>query len=160
MGITATGNAMTSDKNGTLYWVSGNALYRLPNGWANPEMLGTLPYTSAGDLIFFGDKLLLAANPNQSSPNFSLVEVNIASPANSTIYMETPGYAFWGIMNISSGCNENKVYAIANSMMGTGSDIVELDMVNKKVLGVFCSVNFVVYDAASATETGELKGEY
>jgi len=158
MGIVATGNAMTSDKNGTLYWVSGNILYRLPNGWANPEMLGTLPYTSAGDLIFFGDKLLLAANPNQSSPNFSLVEVNIASPANSTIYMETPGYAFWGIMNISSGCNENKVYAISNSLTGTGSDIVALDIVNKKVLGVFCSVGFQVYDAASVTETGELKG--
>ncbi len=158
MGIVATGNAMTSDKNGTLYWVSGNALYRLPNGWTNPEMLGILPFTSAGDLIFFGDKLLLAANPNQLSPNFSLVEVNIASPANSTIYMETPGYAFWGIMNISSGCNENKVYAISNSLTGRGSDIVELDIVNKKVLGIFCSVGFQVYDAASVTETGELKG--
>lgn len=158
MGIIATGNAMTSDKNGTLYWVSGNALYRLPNGWANPEMLGILPFTAAGDLIFFGDKLLLAANPNVSNPNFSLVEVNIASPANSTIYMETPGYAFWGIMNISSGCNENKVFAISNSLTGTGSDIVELDIINKKVLGIFCTVGFQVYDAASVTETGELKG--
>jgi gliding motility-associated-like protein len=158
MGIVATGNAMTSDKNGTLYWVSGNALYRLPNGWANPEMLGILPFIAAGDLIFFGDKLLLAANPSQSSPNFSLVEVNIASPANSTIYMETPGYAFWGIMNISTGCNENKVYAISNSLTGTGSDIVELDIVNKKVVGIFCTVGFQVFDAASVTETGELKG--
>jgi len=158
MGITATGNAMTSDKNGTLYWVSGNILYRLPNGWANAEILGTLPFTSAGDLIFFGDKLLLAANPNGSTPNFSLVEINIASPANSKVYMETPGYAFWGIINISTGCNENKVFAISNSLTGTGSDIVEIDIANKKVLGIFCSVGFQVYDAASVTETGELKG--
>lgn len=158
LSVFAVGNAMTADKNGTLYWVLGNSLYRLPNGWTQPENLGAIPFTAAGDLIFFGDKLLMAANPNGTVTNFSLVEVNIASPPASKVYMETPGYSFYGIMNVSSGCNDNKVFAISSSLVGPGSDIVELDIINKTIKGIFCSVNFQVYDAASPTETGEVKG--
>ena len=158
MGIVATGNAMTSDKNGTLYWVSGNILYRLPNGWVNAERLGAMPFSAAGDLVFFGDKLLMAADNSGPNRNYCLVEIDIASPADSKVYMETPGYNIYGIMNVSNGCNENKLFIISNNLLGLGSDIVELDLINKKILGVFCTVNFVVFDAASVTETGELKG--
>lgn len=159
MSVRTTGaNAMTTDKNGTLYWVSGNILFRLPNGWTNAELLGVMPFNAAGDLIFYGDKLLMAADNNGPNRNFCLVEVNITSPADSKVYMETPGYNIYGIMNISNGCNENKVYVTSNSLFGTGSDIVELDMVNKRLVGVFCTVPFQVFDAASITESGELKG--
>ncbi|MBW0178726.1 gliding motility-associated C-terminal domain-containing protein [Sediminibacterium sp.] len=158
LSVFTVGNAMTADKNGTLYWVFANSLYRLPNGWTQPENLGALPFTAAGDLIFYGDKLLMAANPNGTVNNFSLVEINIASPPASKVYMETPGYSFFGIMSVSIGCNDNKVFAISSSLVGPGSDIVEIDIANKKIVGIFCSVNFQVYDAASATETGEVKG--
>ncbi len=158
MGIKAIGNAMTSDKNGTLYWVAGDVLYRLPNGWTKEEKLGTLPFSAAGDLIFYKDKLLMAAKNDGPNNNYCLVEINIGSPQDSKVYMETTGYVFYGIMNVSSGCNENKVFAFSNSLTGTGSDIIELDIENKQVIGVFCTVNFLVYDAASVTETGELKG--
>lgn len=158
MGIRASGNAMTADRNGTIYWVSGNELYRLPNGATKEEKLGRIPFSASGDLIFYGDKLLMAASNDGPNRNFCLVEINIASPENSKVYMETTGYVFYGIMNISNGCNENKVYAISSSLLGTGSDIVELDMVNRRVLGVIGSVNFIVFDAASITESGELSG--
>ncbi len=158
LSVFASGNAMTADKNGTLYWVNGQTLYRLPNGWTQPEILGAMSFSAAGDLVFFGDKLLMAASPNATVSNFSLVEVNISSPRDSKVFMETPGYDFYGIMSISTGCNENRFYGISNSLVGTGSDIVELDLANKIIKGIFCSVNFQVYDAASYTETGEVKG--
>lgn len=158
LSVFSLGNAMTADKNGTLYWVNGLTLYRLPNGWTQPEILGAMPFSAAGDLVFFGDKLLMAASPNATVNNFSLVEINISSPPDSKVFMETPGYDFYGIMSVSTGCNENRFYGISNSLVGTGSDIVELDLVNKVIKGIFCTVNFQVFDAASYTETGEVKG--
>lgn len=158
MGVLVSANSMTADKNGTLYWVNGNELMRLPAGWAQPEYLGTLPYLSAGDLMFYGDKLFLAAAPSGGTNNFSLVEVNISSPANSKVYMETPGYDFYGLINIAEDCNTNKVYAITTSTSGPGSDIIEINMEAKTIMGKVCSIDVNVYDAASITETGEVRG--
>lgn len=156
--VSAGGNAMTADRNGTLYWVSGNILYRLPVGWAQAEMLGTLPYAAAGDLVFYDDKLIMAASPGLGSPSFSLLEVNIGSPSNSKIFMQTPGYDFFGLINVSVGCNENKIYGISSSLTGPGSDIIELNMQTRTIVGKVCYIDVNVYDAASVTETGEVKG--
>jgi gliding motility-associated-like protein len=156
LAISANGNAMTADKNGTLYWVNGTTLYRLPNGWTQPEILGVMPFGAAGDLIFYGDKLLMAASASGGVQNFSLVEIDISSPGNSKLLMETPGYSFFGLLNIAIDCNTNKVYGISGS--NTGSDIIELDIEKKVVIGKICSVPFNVFDAASNTETGEVRG--
>lgn len=156
--VNATCNAMTTDRNGTLYWVNGSMLYRLPVGWTQAEMIGILPYSAAGDLVFFDDKLIMAASPGVGSPSFSLLEVNISSPPDSKIFMQTPGYNFFGLINVSVGCNENKIYGIATSLVGPGSDIFEIDMKTKTVVGKVCYVDVNVYDAASVTETGEVKG--
>lgn len=145
------GNSMTSDKNGTLYWVTSGSLFRLPVGWSQSERLGSLPFNSAGDLVFFGDKLLMAAFGGV------LVDINISSPPDSKIYMETPGFGFYGLINVPEGCNANKVYGISPNFIG-GSDIVELDLINRKVVGKVCTINVNVYDAASITETGEVRG--
>lgn len=157
LSVFCTGNSMTADKNGTLYWVDGVTLYRLPSGWTQPEILGGMPYAAAGDLMFYGDKLLMAASPSGGIQNYSLIEVNISAPANSKLFMETPGYNFFGLMNVSIDCNTNKVFGIAGNGTG-GSDFVELDMEAKVVLGTLCSIPINVYDAASATETGEVRG--
>jgi len=157
LSVFCTGNSMTADKNGTLYWVDGVTLYRLPSGWTQPENLGAIPYVAAGDLMFYGDKLLMAASPSGGIQNFSLIEVNISSPPNSKLFMETPGYNFYGLMNVSIDCNTNKVYGIAGNNIG-GSDFVELDMEARVVLGKLCSITISVYDAASPTESGEVRG--
>lgn len=154
----ATNNAMTADRNGTLYWVDGSVLYRLPVGWPQAEMLGVMPYSAAGDLVFYDDKLIMAARPSIANPTFSLVEVNISSPANSKIFMQTPGYDFYGLINVSVGCNENKVYGISLSLTGPGSDIIEIDMKTRSIVGKTCYIDVNVFDAASVTETGEVKG--
>ena len=157
LSIFCSSNSMTADKNGTLYWVDGFTLFRLPSGWTQPENLGAMPFAAAGDLMFYKDKLLMAASPSGGIQNYSLIEVNISSPANSKLFMETPGYNFFGLMNASIDCNTNKVYGIASNGIG-GSDFVELDMEAKVVLGKLCSVTISVFDAASPTESGEVKG--
>ncbi len=156
-GITAAGNALTVDRNGTLYWVNGNILYRLPVGRTAGEVVGTMPFQSSGDLIFFGDKLYMAASGNRlSNFEFCIVEVDITDPANSKIKMITPGYDFYGLVNVTNGCNSNKVYGIASS--NRGSDLVELDLEQGNILGTTCNLGINVYDAASITETGEVRG--
>lgn len=157
LSVFCTGNSMTADKNGTLYWVDGVTLYRLPSGWTQPENLGAMPFFAAGDLMFYGDKLLMAAAPSGGLQNYSLIEVNISSPPNSKLFMETPGYNFFGLMNVSIDCNTNKVYGIAGNGIG-GSDFVELNMEARVVLGKLCSITISVYDAASPTESGEVRG--
>lgn len=157
LSVFCTGNSMTADKNGTLYWVDGVTLYRLLSGSTQPENLGAMPYVAAGDLMFYGDKLLMAASPSGGLQNYSLIEVNISSPPNSKLFMETPGYNFFGLMNVSIDCNTNKVYGIAGNGTG-GSDFVELDMEARVVLGKLCSINISVFDAASPTESGEVRG--
>lgn len=157
LSVFCTGNSMTADKNGTLYWVDGYSLYRLPSGWTQPEILGALPFEAAGDLMFYGDKLLMVASPSGGLQNYSLIEVNISSPPSSKLFMETPGYNFFGLMNVSIDCNTNKVYGIAGNGIG-GSDFVELDMEARVVLGKLCSISLRVLDAASPTESGEVRG--
>ena len=156
LSVYCSGNSMTADKNGTLYWVDGVTLYRLPSGSTQPENLGVMPYVAAGDLMFYKDKLLMAASPSGGIQNYSLIEVNISSPANSKLFMETPGYNFFGLMNVSIDCNTNKVFGIAGN--GIGSDFVELDMEARVVLGKLCSITISVFDAASSTESGEVRG--
>ncbi|MBL0882700.1 MAG: gliding motility-associated C-terminal domain-containing protein [Chitinophagaceae bacterium] len=157
LSVFCTGNSMTADKNGTLYWVDGYSLFRLPSGLTQPEILGALPYEAAGDLMFYGDKLLMAARPSGGLQNYSLIEVNISSPPNSKLFMETPGFNFFGLMNVSIDCNTNKVYGIAGNGIG-GSDFVELDMGARVGFGKLCSINISVFDAASPTESGEVRG--
>lgn len=156
LSVYCSGNSMTADKNGTLYWVDGVTLYRLPAGSTQPQNLGAIPYSAAGDLMFYKDKLLMAASPSGGLQNFSLIEINISSPANSILFMETPGYNFFGLMNVSIDCNTNKVFGI--SANGIGSDFVELDMEARVVLGKLCSITISVFDAASSTESGEVRG--
>lgn len=158
MGASVTANALTVDKKGYLYWVEGNGGTYVYNPHLNQlRNLGVCPYTPAGDMIFFGDRLIMAAIP-KGGIGYSLVEVNLTNPAQSTVIMETPGYAFFGLINVPAGCNLNKVYGIAQSLVGPGSDFIEIDLDNKKIVGKVCYINENVYDAASITESGNVQG--
>lgn len=74
----------------------------------------------------------------------------------SQVYMITPGFSFFGLVNVSAGCNNNKVYGIQTTT--AGSELAELDMENRLVMGTICQIPIHVYDAASITETGEVRG--
>ena len=143
-------NALTADKNGLLYWMRGTDLVQYDPHHGVLRTLGTVPYPSAGDLIFYKDKLYLASQ--------GLVEINISNPAASTVYMQTPNHDFFGLVSIPVSCNTNKIYGIEPDRFGTGSNLVEIDMDNKKVLNTLCSLPESIWDAASITESGLLQG--
>ncbi|SJZ76541.1 gliding motility-associated C-terminal domain-containing protein [Sediminibacterium ginsengisoli] len=143
-------NALTADKNGLLYWMRGTDLVQYDPHHGVLRTIGTVPYPSAGDLIFYNDKLYLASQ--------GLVEININNPAASVVYMQTPNHDFFGLVSIPVSCSNNKIYGIEPDRFGTGSNLVEIDMDNKKVLNTLCSLPESIWDAASITESGLLQG--
>ncbi|WP_170971193.1 T9SS type B sorting domain-containing protein [Ilyomonas limi] len=139
-------NNLTVDSAGVLYWVGTyNNLYSYNPHSAVLNNHGYIPFNSAGDLMFYKGQLYLAADYG------ALVAVDIPHPGNSEVYMNT-GHAFYGLVNIPVGCNQNGVFGIDDN------SLVEIDMEHKTVGEVYCSVPFTVYDAASITETGIVEG--
>ena len=134
------GNALTIDKQGTLYFVSGNSLFSLVANSTSPVLLGTMPYSAGGDLVFYKNNLYMAANEG------GIVKISIANPANSTMYLPIPGSIFG--LTVASINGVDKTYAFV------GSTILELDMENKVVKGTIGQLPYLPYDAGSAVEAG------
>ena len=145
MGNVGSYNSMTVDKNGIVY-MAGTQLIRY-NPYTNQTTnLGNIPFSSAGDLIFFNDKLLLAGSPP------GIYEININNPPASTLYMSTNGLGFFGLISYPATCTTIRYFGLAPGAGGT--QLVELDLVNKIVIGNVCTLPLNVYDAASITEGG------
>lgn len=140
-----TKNSMTVDKNGIVY-LTDNRLHRY-NPYDNTfTTLGTMPFGSAGDLFYYNDKLLLAGSPA------GIYEINIADPASSTLYMTTNGVPFYGLISFPESCSGIRYFGLAPVFGGT--NVIELDLLNKQVLGPVCMIPMNILDAASVTETG------
>ncbi|MBC7948877.1 MAG: gliding motility-associated C-terminal domain-containing protein [Chitinophagaceae bacterium] len=138
-------NSMTIDKNGIVY-LTDNRLIRFDPYTSQLTNLGTLPFGSAGDLFYFNDKLLLAGVPP------GIYEIDVANPAASTLFMNTNNIRFFGLISLPESCNSIKYFGLAPAPGGT--DVVELDLLTKTVVGTVCAIGLNVYDAASITETG------
>ena len=145
-------NALTVDKNGNLFYLNDNdSLIKYDPHNNTRTASGSLNYPSAGDLVFYKDKLFLASNQ-------SLVEININNLSQSSIYFSTPGREFIGLINIATGCNQNTIFGIEYSSTGGSVNLVEIDMANKKILGTYCTIPYGVLDAGSITENGNYDG--
>ena len=143
---------LTVDKNGLLYYISeDDNLVRYDPHNNITDSLGILNYHPSGDLVFYNDTLLLAASEG-------FINVNIANPPQSTVYIPTPGNNFYGLVNISTGCNQNKIFGFQPSDSNYSSTLVQLNVITKSVGSTFCTLPFVVQDAASITETGSYAG--
>jgi hypothetical protein len=122
-----------------LYYIAGADLFKFDPHNSTATLLGRVPFTSAGDLVFYKDKLLLAST-------MGVVEIDTtAHPMVSTLLMATPGHNFFGVFNIPFGCNANRVYGIESTAANSGT-IVELDLDNKKILGNYCTLPVGVND--------------
>jgi len=154
LGVSTGSNALTVDKEGNLYWfddITGDLTKFNPHTGEQKD-LGHVNYSSAGDLLFYKDKLYLAAY------DFNLVEINLQNPELSTIYMSTQRHSFLGLVNIPVGCSQNKVFGVEpDSSALRLSHLVEIDMENKKIGQTLCSVPYSILDAASITENGTYK---
>lgn len=141
-------NSLTVDSAGRLYGASLNAISRIDAHTGKETFIGSAPFYSAGDMLFYGNDLFMAA----ASPNEGIVKLNLQNLALSEMFIPLKGLEIYGLVNIAVECNKNKVVAVEWS--GSRSNLIELDMVNRKVLGTICSLPYQVYDAASVVETG------
>ncbi len=142
-------NSMTVDKNGNIY-MAGYKLMRYDPHTRQLTDLGSLPFYSAGDLVFFNDKLLLAGyDPYDWSTG--IYEIDISNPASSKLFMSTP--PFIGLLSFPVPCGKSRYFGLSSNNTGS-TQLIELDIVNKTVIGEACSMPLDILDAASSTETG------
>jgi gliding motility-associated-like protein len=142
-------NAMTIDKNGIIYMAS-HELVRYDPHTRQLTNLGAMPFNSMGDLSFYKDKLLLAGfDPYDWSTG--IFEIDINNPANSQLYMSTP--PFIGLLSYPVSCGTSRYFGLAADNMGS-TQLVEIDLATKTVIGEACSMPLDLLDAASVTENG------
>jgi gliding motility-associated-like protein len=142
-------NAMTVDRNGIIY-MAGHELVRFDPATKQLTNLGEMPFHSMGDLSFYKDKLLMAGyDPDDWSTG--IFEIDINHPANSELYMSTP--AFIGLLSYPVSCGNSRYFGLSSNNIGA-TEMVELDLANKTVIGAACSMPLEILDAASSTETG------
>lgn len=85
-----------------------------------------------------------------------IVRVDTSDLAKSTLEVPVTG-GLYGLASLATDCNINKLYAFSASRGGP-TDVIEIDLVNKRVVGTVCTLPFEVYDAASDTEAGGFLG--
>jgi gliding motility-associated-like protein len=145
------GNSLTVSNSGIIYTVSTARQLLSFNPYTNQlTNHGIIPWFSSGDLIFYESKLLLAGSVAATGPG--IFELNIQNPPASVPFMLTPGRNFFGLLAYPTSCGNTKYYALEPQALTT--NLVELDMINKTVVGNVCNINLPVYDAASSAEVG------
>jgi gliding motility-associated-like protein len=145
-------SSMTVDNTGILYMANTNALYKWdPASGAGVESLGSMPYSSAGDMIFYLGDLYMASTQG-------IVKVNIANPPASTMHIPMNAVSVYGMAVLSVDCNQNKAYAFETINAGANTNIIELDLVNRTIVGTVCTIPYGVADAASEVEGGTFAG--
>ncbi|MFS2188656.1 hypothetical protein ACCC92_18395 [Mucilaginibacter sp. Mucisp84] len=137
---------MTVDKNGILYMASSNSLYKLDP--KNPVLinLGIMPYGASGDLVFYNDKLYVASYNG-------IVEVSLDDLSQSKLVIPITDRTVYGLTSVASR-GAVKVYAIG--VNNNRSELVELDLKNMFIKGIAGSLPYIVYNAGSTVETGEI----
>jgi gliding motility-associated-like protein len=113
-------------------------------------VLGVLNAIPAGDLMFYKNKLLLAATDG------SIYEVNIDNPSASTVFVQGRGIQFYGLIAVPFDCTRNKYYGL--EWFGGTTRLHEIDFENKTIIGVACELPFLAYDAASNVDDGNTIG--
>ncbi|HEY6506069.1 MAG TPA: gliding motility-associated C-terminal domain-containing protein [Chitinophagaceae bacterium] len=141
-------NSMTVDKNGIIYMAT-ELLVRYDPYTNQLTELGRMPFYSAGDMVFFQDKLLLAGwNPEDwSSGIFEIIPDNL--PA-SKLYMNSP--TFFGLISYPVPCGNSRYFGL--SPVGDSTDFIEIDLANKTVSNHGMSVPEKILDGGSIAETG------
>jgi gliding motility-associated-like protein len=133
-------NALVVDNNGVVYFTEGYKLFAIFPNTTTPVLVGTMPYYSAGDLIFYKNELCMA------SPE-GIVKVPLNNPSKSTIYFNFQNSGIYGLASaVVNG--KNTVYAIVASTT-VPAEILELDMEGRKVKRKVGTVPYYVNDGAS-----------
>ena len=150
----ATFSGLVADRNGTIYAAANSydhcVLYKYDatNGF---KYLGMLPkwVECSGDLFFYKQRLFMTCIDNRAD-SFFLYEIALADPAQSCYYMPLPGITHpWAAYSYQDG-NKHRVFISSTAPPNYAtSQLMEIDMQNKKVLGSVCSYTFQVRGAAA-----------
>ncbi|MBL7736179.1 MAG: hypothetical protein JNL51_12025, partial [Chitinophagaceae bacterium] len=144
-------NALTADLYGNVYALSSSGqLLRYREGDAEPTILGKAPVGSGGDMLYYKGDLYYAGITGD------IYKINLENPSVSSKHISVSGFTFIGLISFPSGCDENKVYGVADAY--TQSQLVELDLDNKTYSGVVCTLPILALDAASVVEDGRTAG--
>ena len=147
-------NSMAADKYGRIFTIDYDtrSLYMYDPYKKELKFLGILPKTPAGDLMFYKDKLLYATMGD------GIYEINTDDPSQSSQYMATTGYSFFGLLSFPFDCKSNKIYGVSLNAALHSSDLIELDLDNKHILQKYCTIPYSLYDAASSVDNGNTIG--
>ena len=138
-------NALTVDKNGIVYGSNYNVLFKMdPANNYTAVIVGTMPFISGGDLMFYKDELYMAASGG-------IVKVDIKDPSKSTLVVPTASNIY-GLAAVGYSSNANIVYALASNFSKT--DVYQVDLDNKTLSAKIITLPFESYDAASIVEDG------
>ncbi len=139
--------SLTINNSGTLYYASGKVLYKIDVANPVPVTIGTMPYTSAGDLAFYKNELYMASTAN------GIVKLDLANLSNSSVYVPLPNYS-GSLFGLTSVTVNNTVEFYAFSQNNGQTDVLEIDMANQKLIGKVGTLPYIVSDAASPVEGG------
>ena len=146
---------MTVGPGGIVYAASGSLIETYNIASATFGTLGSLPtkWTIGGDLLFYKGILYEAVQINLVATNDALIQVNLANPAASTLYLNfIPGTKVFGFASVTVPCSNNQAFALSDT--GTNTDIFAVDMINKvQSKTPTCTLPYKVNDAASVAET-------
>ena len=147
-------NSLAVDNAGTVYAAGLQKImsYQPLTGKVTVHGSMNITFSSSGDLTFYEGKLYVAANISSEANVSCLIEVNIANPALSTVFMRLKSKDVFGCITLPKSCDANGFYITGTS--NSQSVLTEIDMVNKIELSPTCTYNTNIYGAASFTEGG------
>lgn len=148
-------NSLTVDNGGVLYCAAGSTLYKIDPVNPTPQKLGVMLYSSGGDLAFYNNDLYMASST-------AIIKINLADPSQSSVYINVPNLGTSSLYGLTAATVNNVVkfyaFAVSGSPFNGQTNVIELDMINQKVIGTTCTLPYIVYDAASLAEGGTTAG--
>jgi gliding motility-associated-like protein len=145
-GTTGNFNSLTADAQGNIYAATQNGkLYTYNPQTGSASYLGIiqvdrLTVQAAGDLTFYRGNLFVASTSG-------LVQINLANPANSTLYMTFGTSFIYGIVSFVD-CGQVITYATTGDAAGV---VYRIDWVNRVLVNV-CQTNQTIFGGASRYE--------
>ncbi|WP_036674951.1 gliding motility-associated C-terminal domain-containing protein [Pedobacter heparinus] len=149
-GVTTGSSALTIGPDNKAYY-SSNSLYATDLTTLQTVSLGPMSYFPTGDMCFFKGSLYMAASQG-------IIKVDITDPTKSYVYLPlSPNLNMFGLVSVATSLRKNTVYGLC-SVTPYQTDVLELDLENKRIIGVVGSLPYGILDAASPVEDGSITG--
>ncbi|MDR6786156.1 gliding motility-associated-like protein [Pedobacter africanus] len=143
-------SALTVGPDNKLYYSSNN-LYQVDLVTGQNTSLGPMQYYPTGDMCFFDGGLYMAASQG-------IVKVDRNDPSKSFVYLPLSSTLnMFGLVSVATSLHKNTVYGL-RAITPFQTDVIEIDIENKQVVGLVGSLPYGVLDAASIVEDGSILG--